>query len=352
MAIQLKTDLPSFFEIGEYNTVHLLRLLHMYHLEFKQVLLLGDHKTFLIGGGPISKNLEDGNVKVSRHVVTNSDEPNVDHVEKIIDREKPDLVLGFGGGKVLDVAKLAAGKKNTTFISIPTTLSNDGISSPVAVIKNRKNIPVSHITKAPYGIIVDISIVKKAPEKHIKAGIGDLISNLSAVFDARLAQKEGRETITSMALSVSEAGPLSLLDFKKPSIHNNDFLLCLAQGLTKSGIAMCITGSSRPASGSEHKISHAIDHLHSPRDTLHGEQTGIAAIFTMALQENSYLEKVIEFFKEVTFPHTLEHLSLTVEQFIQVVHAAGNIRPERYTILEHMEITDKKIREIVAKTGL
>jgi len=276
----------------------------------------------------------------------------VDYMQNIIEQEKPDLVLGFGGGKVLDVAKLAAGNKNTTFISIPTTLSNDGISSPVAVIKDKKNIPVSHITKAPYGIIVDISIVKKAPEKHIKAGIGDLISNLSAVFDARLAHKKGRETITSMALSVSEAGPLSLLDFKKPSIHNDDFLLCLAQGLTKSGIAMCITGSSRPASGSEHKISHAIDHLHSPRHTLHGEQTGIAAIFTMALQENSYLDKVIKFYTEVTFPHTLDHLSLTLEQFIQVVHAAGNIRPQRYTILEDIEITDKKIREIVRKTGL
>jgi glycerol-1-phosphate dehydrogenase [NAD(P)+] len=352
MAIQLKTDLPSFFEIGEYNTVHLLKLLHMHHLEFKHVLLLGDHKTFLIGGGPISKNLEDGHIKVTRFVVSNSDESNVSHVEKIIRQKKPDLVLGFGGGKVLDVAKLAAGNKNTTFISIPTTLSNDGISSPVAVIKDKKNIPVSHITKAPYGIIVDISIVKKAPEKHIKAGIGDLVSNLSAVFDARLAHEKGRETITSMALTVSEAGPLSLLDFKKPSIHNNDFLLCLAQGLTKSGIAMCITGSSRPASGSEHKISHAIDHLHSPRDTLHGEQTGIAAIFTMALQENEYLDRVIKFYKDVTFPHTLSHLSLTVEQFIQVVHAAGNIRPQRYTILEDMEITDKKIREIIKKTGL
>lgn len=352
MAIQLKTDLPAFFEIGEYNTVHLLKLLHMHHLEFKHVLLLGDHKTFLIGGGPISKNLEDGHIKVTRFVVSNSDESNISQVEKIIEQAKPDLVLGFGGGKVLDVAKLAAGNKNTTFISIPTTLSNDGISSPVAVIKDKKNIPVSHITKAPYGIIVDISIVKKAPEKHIKAGIGDLISNLSAVFDARLAHEKGRETITGMALTVSEAGPLSLLDFEKPSIHNNDFLLCLAQGLTKSGIAMCITGSSRPASGSEHKISHAIDHLHSPRDTLHGEQTGIAAIFTMALQGNSYLDKVVKFYTEVTFPHTLDHLSLTIEQFIQVVHTAGNIRPQRYTILEDIEITDKKIREIVKKTGL
>jgi len=72
----------------------------------------------------------------------------------------------------------------------------------------------------------------------------------------------------------------------------------------------------------------------------------------MALQENEYLDKVMKFYKEVSFPHTLSHLSLTVEQFIQVVHAAGNIRPKRYTILEDRDITDKEIREILKKTGL
>ncbi len=348
----LKIDLPTFFEVGEHKVENLIKILLFHKLYFSKILLLGDRKTLQLGGNAIASNFRKEGIEIIKRTISNSDEKDVKKIKKFIAEKKSDLVIGFGGGKVLDIAKLAAGQNNTKFISIPTTLSNDGISSPVAVIKDRNNTPVSHITKAPYGVVVDIHVIKKAPVRHIKAGVGDLISNLSAVFDARLAQAKGIEEINGTALSLAETGPINLLDFKDTSIKNNEFLLCLARGLIKSGFAMCIVGSSRPASGSEHKISHAIDHLYSPRKNLHGEQTGVAALFTLALQENQYLDRVKKLYTQIAFPQKLKKLHLNIDQFVRVVINATKIRPERYTILEHKNLDPKEIKKIVRKAKL
>lgn len=352
MAEALKIELPVFFEVGENKITNLHEIFQKHKLKYKNILLLGDRKTLLIGGSPIAKGFGQGDIKITRHIISNSDEPNVERVKKNITSQKPELVLGFGGGKVLDVAKLAAGKSKTKFISIPTTLSNDGISSPVSVIKDKNNIPISHIINAPYGVVVDINIIKKAPVRHIKAGVGDLISNLSAVFDARLAQSKGIEDINATALELAEAGAINLLEFKKVSIKHNEFLLCLTRGLIKSGSAMCIIGSSRPASGSEHKISHSIDHLYSPRKNLHGEQTGIATLFTMVLQGNRYLKDVKKLYKQIAFPQKIKKLFLNKDQFVKVVINAKKIRPDRYTILEEANLEPKEIQKIIREAKL
>jgi len=347
MATPSKIDLPTFFEVGEHKIDKLRRILDHHDVKFESVLLLGDRKTFLIGAGAISENFAKSNTTVYRELVDNSDEPSVNRIKRIIGDRHPDLVIGFGGGKVLDVAKLAAGEHNTRFISVPTTLSNDGISSPVAVIKNKKNIPISRITTAPYGVIVDIDIVKKAPTRHIKAGLGDLVSNLSATFDARLATEKGKEQVPETALRMAEAGALNLLKTHPEDIKETEFLLILTRGLIKSGFAMCIVGSSRPSSGSEHKISHSMDHLYSPRKTLHGEQTGVAALFTMALQENPHLPKVRTLYEKIAFPLKVKKLYLNEDQFIKVVLKAPSIRPERYTVLEDRNLTTKDIHMIL-----
>jgi glycerol-1-phosphate dehydrogenase [NAD(P)+] len=342
-----KIDLPTFFEVGEHKIDSLRKILKHHDITFDSVLLLGDRKTFLIGAGAISENFAKSNTTVYRELVDNSDEQNVSRIAHIIEERHPDLIMGFGGGKVLDVGKIAAGEHNIRFISVPTTLSNDGISSPVAVIKNKKNIPISHLTRAPHGVIVDISIIKKAPARHIKAGFGDLISNLSATFDARLAVKKGKEQVPETALRMAEAGALNLLKTDPGDIKDTDFLLVLTRGLIKSGFAMCIVGSSRPASGSEHKISHAMDHLYSPRKTLHGEQTGVATLFTMALQENPHLQKVKTLYERIAFPVKVKKLYLKEEQFVKVVLKAPTIRPDRYTILEDRNVTSKEIHRIL-----
>jgi len=344
--------LPQFVELGTNKITGLLHILKKHQVAYNKALLLHDDNTINIGGNDIITTLRETNIRVINQTVENSDEKTARRIKGTIKENSPDLVIGFGGGKVLDVAKLAAADNNVRFISIPTTLSNDGLASPVSVIKDDDNIPISHITKPPHGVIIDIDIVKKAPLRHLMAGVGDLLSNLSAVFDARLAHEKKQEQIDTNALELAEVGGKRLLELGAKKIDSPVFLENLAQGLVKSGFAMCLFGTSRPASGSEHKISHSIDHYFPPSKGLHGEQVGIAALFTMALQKNSYYEAVSSFYKKIGFPGKLSHLGLNQEEFIRVVLNATRIRPVRYTILEHVRPSADDIKGLLKKTNL
>ena len=346
----MRVELPKFIEVGKNKITELFDILNGRNLNFNRALLLGDRKTFILGGNRIAQDFKTRGVSVSRFFVEDSDEENVEKVADAIKNFEPDIIIGFGGGKVLDVAKLAAGRKDKNFISMPTTLSNDGIASPVAVIKNEKDIPISHFTIPAYGIVVDLNVIKKAPIRYLRAGVGDLISNLSATFDARLALSQGKEKIEPSALALAEKGPLDLLKLKGKSIKSQEFLRQLTSGLIKSGFAMCLCGSSRPASGSEHKISHSMDYLYPNRNVLHGEQVGISTIFTMVLQKNRHLKDVLELYKAIAFPQKLKYLSINKGQFIDVVLNARKFRPKRFTILEAEKLNSAKIKKIVRTT--
>ncbi len=338
---------PAFIIQGQGIINHIYTILCEQKVHFKKVLFLADKKTFTIGGNKIIESLKAKNILVIKKCIRKSDIETVKIVERVIRKQKPDLIIGFGGGKILDVAKLSAGNNRLRFISIPTILSNDGISSPVSVITDKNGIPVSHLTSPPFGIIIDFDIIKKAPLRHLRAGVGDLISNLSAVFDCRLAQKRKKERIDSQILKLAEIGAKRLLKIKTGNIKNLKFLECLCDGLLKSGLAMCLTGSSRPASGSEHKISHSMDYLFPNRDALHGEQVGIATLWTMALQKNPYLKAVRRLYKNIGFPCYVSYLKICPEDFIKIVMYAKKIRPWRYTILEDKNLNKEDLKEYI-----
>jgi glycerol-1-phosphate dehydrogenase [NAD(P)+] len=344
--------LPHFIELGNRKITELVAILEKHGVVRDRVLLLCDENTAKIGGHAIMKTLRKKKLLTFEHRVENSDEKTVFRIEQAIKHNGCELVIGFGGGKVLDVAKLAAAKNRSAFISVPTTLSNDGIASPVSVIKDARNIPISHITQPPFGVIIDIDIIRIAPRRHLMAGVGDLISNLSAVFDARLAHERSQEPIDNSALQLSEAGGKRIMELPGNDIGSCAFLEELAHGLIKSGFAMCMSGTSRPASGSEHKISHSIDHYHPPCKGLHGEQVGIASLFTMALQNNEFLESVRKFYTKIGFPNRIIYLNLKQDEFTRVVLNATRIRPERYTILEDKRPTGQTVRQIIEQLPL
>src|ERR1041385_644338 len=95
--------------------------------------------------------------------------------------------VGAGGGSVIDVAKLAAFEHGPAFISAPTSASHDGICSGRASIKETRG-SVSVEAKPPAAIVADTSVIAKAPYRMLAAGCADVISNLTALLDWKLAQ--------------------------------------------------------------------------------------------------------------------------------------------------------------------
>ena len=108
-------------------------------------------------------------------------------------------IVGMGGGKVLDVCKYAAYISKTPLLSIATTLANDGIASPIAVLKRDDNKPMSLGCAVPSMLILDTEIVQQCPPQLIKAGIGDTISNYMALIDWDFAVMQGKDTMNGYA---------------------------------------------------------------------------------------------------------------------------------------------------------
>ena len=91
------------------------------------------------------------------------------------------LIISLGGGTALDTAKYAAFVANVAYIAIPTTLSNDGVASPVSVLFAENGRKHSFTSKIPDGLLIDTDIVFDAPRLLMKAGVGDTISNYTAL---------------------------------------------------------------------------------------------------------------------------------------------------------------------------
>ncbi len=256
---------------------------------------------------------------------------------------KADAVIGVGGGKVLDTAKYIAFLKNLPFISIPTSTSNDGFSSSgCSLIINGKRTSVH--AAMPFGIIVDLDVIKNSPLKFIYSGLGDIISKISAVFDWYFEEQHNVSKVDDFAAMLAKKSVNSIVRMPYTQITEQFFLKEMVDSLTMSGIAMEIAGNSAPASGSEHLISHALDKI-LDKPQLHGIQVGISTYLISLVQQHRY-ERIEKFLGDTGFFDYVETLKLKAEDFEKAIDIAPSIKPNRYTYI-HLEENRNKAKELL-----
>lgn len=260
-----------------------------------------------------------------------------------------DAVVGIGGGKTIDTAKYAASRYAIPMVTVATSLANDGIASPVASLAHDGG-STSYGVQIPIGIVVDLDFVDDGADRQTQAGIGDAASNLNAVADWELAHRERGEPIDGLAVTLARSGAEALVNHPG-TIGDDDFLTTLAEALILGGIAMSVSGSSRPASGGCHEIAHAIDVLYPSGDGhgLHGEQVGLGALFCTFLRgDESRFGQLAGVLHRHGLPRQPAELGLSDDEFVEVVRHAPRTRPDRYTILEHLDLTPAEIGERLA----
>jgi len=250
---------------------------------------------------------------------------------------KVKTIIGFGGGKSIDIAKYAAYMTDSAFVSIPTAASHDGIASPFASLKGISR-PHSIKARTPIAIIADTRIIAKAPHRLLIAGAGDLIAKLTAVRDWRLAHRLKGEYYGEYAASLALLSAKHVIKYASIIRHGGEKAArIVVEGLISSGVAMCIAGSTRPASGSEHLFSHALDLL-APKPALHGEQVALGTIMMMYLHGGNW-RAVRVTMKRLGLPVTAKELGIEDSIIIKALTMAHSIRPERYTILGETGLT-------------
>jgi glycerol-1-phosphate dehydrogenase [NAD(P)+] len=257
-----------------------------------------------------------------------------------------DAVVGIGGGKTLDTAKYAASRYGIPMVSVATSLANDGIASPVASLDHDGGRG-SYGVHIPIAVVVDLDFVENGPDRQTQAGIGDAVSNINAVADWELAHRVRGEPIDGLAATLARTGGEALVNHPG-TIADDAFLTTLAEALILGGIAMAVCGSSRPASGGCHEISHAIDLLF-PGTGSHGEQVGLGALFCTFLRaDEPRFAQLAACLARHGLPRLPTELGLTDEEFTQAVLRAPRTRPDRYTILEHLALGPDEARARLA----
>lgn len=315
------------------------------HLD-KQILIVTGSHTYDIGAKPVIESLENENIEYDVIKVDKASYESISEVEELITPKT--TVLGIGGGKVIDVAKLSSYNQGVYFVSMPTTASHDGIVSPMASIKN-PNTSISATAHSPIAVIADSEVISKSPFRLLAAGCADLISNFTAIKDWELAHRLKNESISESAAALSIMSAHLITDNVaniKPGLEASARIVM--KSLFSGGMAISIAGSSRPASGSEHLFSHALDKI-LDKPALHGEQCGIGTIMMMYLHGGDW-KSIKNSLKAVQAPTTADELGINEDDIIEALLMAHKIRPERYTILGDNGISKEAAYELAYKT--
>jgi glycerol-1-phosphate dehydrogenase [NAD(P)+] len=257
-----------------------------------------------------------------------------------------DAVVGIGGGRTLDVTKYAATRIALPMVAVATNLAHDGVASPVSSLEHEGGKGSFGVTM-PLAVVVDLDYVHAAPSQMVAAGVGDAVSNLSAIDDWLLAARERGEPVDGLAVTFARTAAEAVLH-RPDTIDSDDFLTALAEALVLSGMAMSVAGSSRPCSGSDHEILHAVDVLF-PGTSNHGELAGVGALFATSLRgDAARFDQLSACLRRHGLPRTPSDLGLSDEQFAEAVAFAPQTRPDRYTILEHLDLDAAGVRSAVA----
>jgi len=260
------------------------------------------------------------------------------HLGKRLRAGSYEAVAGIGGGRTIDVTKFAAHMAGIPMVSVATNLAHDGIASPVSSLEHESG-KSSYGVAPPMGVVVDLDSVRTAPARLVRSGIGDVVSNLSAIADWELAAAEAGEPIDGLAVTMARSAAQAVLH-QPGSADGDEFRTVLAEALILSGLAMTVAGSSRPCSGGDHEILHAVDQLYPGAGT-HGELAGAGALFCTWLRgDDGTTALLADCLARHCLPRTPADLGLSLADFTKAVLCAPATRPGRYTILERLGLTE------------
>ena len=197
-----------------------------------------------------------------------------------------DAVLTVGSGVVTDCGKVLAHALQLTQVAVATAPSMDGYASnSSSMIENK--VKVTAYNACPQAILADTDILKAAPERMLKAGLGDMLAKSIALCEWRISHIVTGEFYCPEIAALMRSS-LAKIVAAAPKLMTRDAqaVEAVAEGLILSGVAMAFAEVSRPASGLEHYFSHLWEMFalrEGQRSELHGIQVGVGTALTLTI---------------------------------------------------------------------
>ena len=258
------------------------------------LILVVDGNTWTAAGEKAVRLLESAGKTVSPHFVdqkyqpVHADKQTVADLVALIERKTTAGIIGVGSGTINDICKTAATATGKTLITVATAASMNGYTSAISAL-TVDGVKITEPCHPPIAVIADPEVLASAPQFMSAAGFGDLLSKNASTADWILSNVLLGDYFCDIPVAVAEEAVISsirqadIIRANKP-----EGLSVLSDALLRSGIAMVSAGSSAPASGGEHLISHLWDmtaHWTGRTPALHGQQTGVTTLISLALYQ-------------------------------------------------------------------
>ena len=264
---------------------------HLTHLTegYKSVLLVADENTYGVGGAKTEAALGE---KLAKKVIFSGKTiliPNEDAVAAV-DKEMAgiDLIVGLGSGVIQDLCKYVSHTSGVPYFIVATAPSMDGYASTGAAMI-MAGMKVTYSAHVPSVILADTEILKDAPMEMIQAGYGDIVGKFSALNDWKLSHLVLGESFCQENYDLIEQMLKKTLSLAQGLVNRDEeSVRVLMEALVIVGIAMAFVGSSRPASGSEHHLSHYFEIVGIVRNEdyfCHGIDVAYSTVVTAALRD-------------------------------------------------------------------
>lgn len=255
-----------------------------------------DENTERVAGGEVMAGLDAAGQRYLRceiptldgEKVPMCDDERVAWFEKLLREHGASAGVAIGSGTINDVVKLACSRHGLPMACIATAPSMNGFTSGIAAVLS-EGVKTTQACAAPRAVIADLDVMAEAPARMIQSGLGDLLSKPVSNSDWALSARLIGSHHSKEAMSIIEAGSRMLdgVADRLPS-RDRDAVAGLCGSLMLSGLAMSVAGSSSPASGGEHLISHYIDmtaHAFDLPYDFHGCQVGVGTLTTAHIYE-------------------------------------------------------------------
>lgn len=319
---------------------------------YNNILIVADENTFMASGKRVEAAL---NGKEYKRVIFSGKSvviPNEDAIERVrSELNGVDLIIGVGSGVMQDLCKYVAHFASIPYMIVATAPSMDGYASSGAamILKGMKDtVPAS----LPYAILADTQVLKNAPMEMIKAGYGDIIGKYSALNDWKLSTAVNGEYFCQYIYDVTYDMILKTLDTAKGLLERDeDSVKTLTEALMIVGIMMSFATSSRPASGSEHHLSHFFEItgiINGEEYFPHGIDVVYSTVITSKIREKilkNEFPSVSYKMDRAAYESKMKNVySVIANECIKLQDRIGNYKRDRLSIYREKE---NEIRDIL-----